>query len=55
VFAQYLLLFLLGSGLVFGIAGMASREQPAWLARTGLLLTILITGLIALFFYSLDD
>ncbi|HEU0294041.1 MAG TPA: hypothetical protein VFR47_14970 [Anaerolineales bacterium] len=55
VFAQYLLLTLLGSGLASGIAGVIRREQPGWLARTGLMLTIFITSLIALFFYSLDD
>jgi hypothetical protein len=55
VFAQYLLLALLGSGLASGIAGVIRREQPVWLARTGLMLTIFITSLIALFFYSLDD
>ena len=28
VFAQYLLLILLGSGLVSGVAGMVRRERP---------------------------
>jgi hypothetical protein len=55
VFAQYLLLALLGSGLVSGIARVLKREQPRWLSVAGLILTICITTVIALFFYSLDD
>jgi hypothetical protein len=55
VFAQYLLLSLLGSGLASGIAGMVSREQPRWLSVSGLIMTICITSFIALFFHSLDD
>lgn len=55
VFAQYLLLALLGSGLVSGVAGVIKREQPRWLFVAGLILTICIIGAIALFFYSLDD
>ena len=55
IFAQYLLLALLGSGLASGIAGMIRREQPGWFSVNGLILTIFITGLVALFFYSLDD
>lgn len=55
VFAQYMLMFLLGSGLISGITGVAKREQPSWLSASGLLLTICITAALALFFYSLDD
>ena len=55
VFAQYALLFLLGSGLASGFAGIVRREQPTWLSTKGLILTICITGAIALFFHSLDD
>src|SRR5215510_9003912 len=55
VFAQYLLLSLLASGLASGIAGAVRREQPRWLSITGLLLTVCITGAIAYFFHSLDD
>src|SRR5688572_17126433 len=50
VFAQYLLLALLGSGLVSGVAGVIKREQPRWLSVAGLILTICIIGAIALFF-----
>ena len=55
VFAQYLLLLLLGSGLASGIAGLIRRERPRWPSITGLVMTIGITGLIVLFFHSLDD
>jgi len=55
VFAQYLLLALLGSGLATGIAGLIRRERPRWPSITGLVMTMFITGLIALFFNSLDD
>ena len=54
-FAQYFLLFLLGSGLTSGITGVVRREQPRWLSINGLILTTFITGAIALFFHSLDD
>jgi hypothetical protein len=54
-FAQSLLLFLLGSGLVSSIASIARREQPRWLPIAGLILTIFVISAIALFFYSLDD
>ena len=54
-FAQYLLLFLLGSGPTSGIAGVVRREQPRWLSINGFIFTICITGAIALFFHSLDD
>jgi hypothetical protein len=50
-----LLLVLLGSGLASGIAGVIRQEQPGWLSGIGLVMTIFITGLIAFFFYSLDD
>jgi hypothetical protein len=55
VFAQYLLLSLLGSGMASGIAGVVRREQPRWLSVSGLILTICIISAIALFFHSLDD
>ena len=55
VFAQTLLLALLGSGMVSGVIGVARREQPRWLSVSGLILTVSIIGTIALFFYSLDD
>src|SRR5262245_22102566 len=55
VFAQYLLLALLGSGLASGVAGVIRREQPGWLSVSGLVMTIFIICLIALFFYSLND
>jgi hypothetical protein len=50
VFAQCLLLFLLGSGLTSDIAGVVRCEQPRWLSINGLLVTIRITGAISLFF-----
>ena len=55
VSAQYLLLSLLGSGLAAGIVGVARREQPQWLSVSGLISTICITTMIAVFFYALDD
>jgi hypothetical protein len=55
VFAQYLLLSLLGSGLISGIVGVVKREPSRWLSVTGLIVTICVTRAIALFFYSLDD
>jgi hypothetical protein len=48
-------LYLLGSGLISGVAGIIRREQPRWLSISGLILTIGIIGGIELFFYSLDD
>jgi len=53
--AQYLLIFLLTSGLASGIVGVVRRDEPRWPSVTGLMLTICITGVIALFFNSLDD
>src|SRR5262245_19785240 len=55
IFAQYSLLALLGSGLASGMVGVARREEPIWLSRMGLILTLVITSIIAFYFYSLDD
>lgn len=55
VFAQYLLLALLGSGMAASIIGMVRREQPRWLSVSGLILTLCTIAAIAFFFYSLDD
>jgi len=53
--AQYLLIFLLASGLASGIVGVIRRDEPRWPSVTGLMLTICISCIIALFFHSLDD
>ena len=53
--AQYLLIFLLGTGLASGIVGVVRRDEPMWTSITGLIVTTCITGAIALFFHSLDD
>lgn len=53
--AQLILVSLLRSGLASGIAGLIRREHPGWLSVSGLLLTVCITGVIGLYFYSLDD
>jgi hypothetical protein len=55
IFAQYLLIALLGSGLLSGIVGLARREEPKSVAVSGLIVTISVTLAIALFFASLDD
>ena len=55
VFSQYLLLVLLGSGLVSSAVGLVRGEQPRWLSFSGLILTLLIIISIAVFLLSLDD
>jgi|RhiMetdeSRZDD1v2_1073273.scaffolds.fasta_scaffold1670634_1 hypothetical protein len=55
IFAQYLTLSLLGSGMAAGLAGVIRREQPKWPSVIGLVMTICIIGLIVFFFHSLDD
>jgi hypothetical protein len=55
VFAQSLLIVLLGGGLHSGLAGLLRGEQPRARSLFGVLLTIAITLTIALFFASLDD
>ena len=54
-FLQYFLLILLGTGFLLGGIGVIKREQPRWLSRSGLLLTLFVLGTLTVIFHWLED